>query len=430
MNHPDEIKAVLEDTIDEVAAKLRKEGKFQRDRLLPPETLIRLLLSMRGGSLQKELYDARVSASAAAFSMRRKLLDEQAMKVLFENFNERCGWTSTFQGYRIFAVDGTTVNLPRNPKSESFLKNAGHPNGLNQLHLTPLFDIASNVYRHCVIQPQNYQDEIGALLFMLARYDFNTPTLIIADRGFEAYEVIAAFQEKANAAFLIRVRQNQSAMREIQKLPQQELDRDLNFYVTTSQTNEAKASGHVIIQKRKERALVPPPPFGRKPDFSQKYQIKIRVVRFLLSTGEYETLITNLPRRITLAQIRELYHARWSIETYFRTLKYNIGLTNLHGKCDAYARQEIYSSMIMSNFTSKIVENIITLKKKENQYLYAVNMKMAVHLCREFFRTEHADGDKLLNDISRYTEPVRPGRSDARKLRAKGFVGFVYRVAA
>lgn len=169
MNHPDEIKAVLEDTIDEVAAKLRKEGKFQRDRLLPPETLIRLLLSMRGGSLQKELYDARVSASAAAFSMRRKLLDEQAMKVLFENFNERCGWTSTFQGYRIFAVDGTTVNLPRNPKSESFLKNAGHPNGLNQLHLTPLFDIASNVYRHCVIQPQNYQDEIGALLFMLAR---------------------------------------------------------------------------------------------------------------------------------------------------------------------------------------------------------------------------------------------------------------------
>lgn len=42
-NHPNEIKAAIENTIDEVAEKLRKEGKFQRMRKLPPETVIRLL---------------------------------------------------------------------------------------------------------------------------------------------------------------------------------------------------------------------------------------------------------------------------------------------------------------------------------------------------------------------------------------------------
>lgn len=31
------------------------------------------------------------------------------------------------------------------------------------------------------------------------------------------------------------------------------------------------------------------------------------------------------------AEIKELYHARWGIETAFRELKYGIGLVNLHG---------------------------------------------------------------------------------------------------
>ena len=53
---------------------------------------------------------------------------------------------------------------------------------------------------------------------------------------------------------------------------------------------------------------------------------KFRVVRFLLDTGEYETLATSLPRSITLSEIKELYHARWGIETAFRELKYGIGL--------------------------------------------------------------------------------------------------------
>lgn len=48
----------------------------------------------------------------------------------------------------------------------------------------------------------------------------------------------------------------------------------------------------------------------------------------------------------------------------------------------------------------------------------------------EDIRTPKADGDKLMENIARYTVPVRPGRQDLRDLRVKGFPGFVYRVAA
>ncbi len=52
------------------------------------------------------------------------------------------------------------------------------------------------------------------------------------------------------------------------------------------------------------------------------------------------------------------------------------------------------------------------------------------YLCKEFYRNPQETGRKLMQDISRYTEPVRPGRRDPHNIRTKSFVGFIYRVAA
>ena len=156
----------------------------------------------------------------------------------------------------------------------------------------------------------------------------------------------------------------------------------------------------------------------------------MRVVRILLDTGEYETLATSLPRSITPSEIKELYHARWGIETAFRELKYGLGLVNLHGKKDKFVRQEIFAAMTMSNFCSRIASTIVMKQKKANMYEYKVNMKMAIYLCKKFYRTENADAKQLIQDIAKYTEPIRQGRSDERNIKAKSFVGFVYRVSA
>lgn len=57
-------------------------------------------------------------------------------------------------------------------------------------------------------------------------------------------------------------------------------------------------------------------------------------------------------------------------------------------------------------------------------------MKMAIYLCRQVFRTPNADIDKLMKDIAKYLDPIRLDRRDTRNIKAKSFVGFVYRVAA
>lgn len=435
---PNVLKENLDSAIQEVVSNFKENyhinnhnSDFSRKRVLTMETVINLLLSMQGGSLKKELYDAGVSVSASAFVQQRDKIPWTVMEEIFESFNSKCKDTKTYKGYRVLAIDGTTINMARNPKSDSFVINNSTPKGYNQLHVNPLYDVLNKTYQYCVIQPQPQQDEVGALLFMMKWYEFKEKTLIVADRGYESYNIFAHIQNTPNTDFLIRVKQDRTAMREISKLPMAELDTDVSFTITTTQTKEDKENGYILLQTRKkeDRIYSSKTRAGRW-DFPSPYPMKIRVVRFKLDTGEYETLATSLPRSITLAEIKELYHARWGIETAFRELKYGIGLVNLHGKKDDFVRQEIFSAMIMSNFCSRIVNDVVVRKNDANIHEYKVNMTMAIHICRHFFRTKDADAKKLLQDIARYTEPVRPGRRDERNIKAKTFVGFIYRVSA
>lgn len=411
------------------AAQFSDGKDFSRKSVLTAETVIRLLISAEGGSLAKILHDAGIQATASALSQRRAQIPPEVFRTVFTNFNSTCADNNFFQGYRLLAVDGTAVNLPRNPKAPSFVQNDGIPKGVNQLHVTPLYNILSRTFDDLVIQPEPKKDEIGALVDMLERNTFTQKTLIIADRGFESYNLIAHCLEKENADFLIRVRQNYSAMREVAKLPMMELDCTIRPTITTTQTKEDKKNGYVFLQVPKKSKVGSKTRRGRW-DFPSPYPMKLRVCRFLLDNGEFETVATSLPRSFSLDDIRELYHLRWGIETSFRDLKYTLGLVNLHGESDAFAEQEIYASLTAFNFASRVCNEVVVRQPKNGVYAYKVNFKMAVMLCKEHLRTPNTDGETLLKEIARYTVPIRPNRQDERNLKVKGFAGFVYRVAA
>lgn len=370
---------------------------------------------MEGGSLNKELHRAGLDITASAFVQRRKQIPSELLGAVLTMFNEQNTTEKLFNGYRILAVDGTAVNMRRNPASPCFVSNESAPDGYCQMHVTPLYDVLAKSYYTYTWQPQPKQDEIGALYGLLSWYDFNVKTLVVGDRNFSSYNLYATIQDTPNADFLIRVKQGRGAMREVAKLPMTELDREISFTITTTQTQEDKENGYILVQTRKNegREYSEKTRAGRW-DFPSPYPMKLRIVRIRLNTGKYETLATSLPPSFTAEQIKELYHARWGIETAFRELKYHLGLVNLHGRSDEFVAQEIAAAMIMANFCSRIVNKVVIRQPHHSEYSYAVNLKMAVYLCKKFLRTPGADGDKLMDDISKYTEPIRPGREDAR----------------
>ena len=145
------------------AAAQRIGGKsFSRKSTLTAETVIRLLISAEGGSLAKILHDAGIQATASALSQRRAQIPPEVFRTVFTNFNSTCADNEFFCGYRLLADDGTAVNLPRNPKAPSFVQNDGIPKGVNQLHVTPLYDILNRTFADVIIQPEPKKDENGA----------------------------------------------------------------------------------------------------------------------------------------------------------------------------------------------------------------------------------------------------------------------------
>lgn len=426
---PFEVRNGLENAVKSVVNE--NTSSLHRQRKLPMEAMLRLLIGMEGGSLAKELHRAGVEVTPAAFSQRRKAISPDMCRNIFTRSNQYVekADTEAYQGHHILAIDGTAINKPRDPNAPSFVYNGGAPQGYNQLHLNPLFDVQNKIYMDAVIQPEPKADEIGALIELLRRNTFHHPTIIIADRGYESYNLLAHLQNKPNVDFLIRIKQNYSAMREVAKLPMLELDCDISFIITTTQTNEDKRMGYIHLHVPKKSK--PNSKTSRtRWDFPSPYSMKLRIVRFRLETGEFETIATSLPRTFTPEDIKNLYHLRWGIETSFRDMKYTLGLVNLHGRSDAFVEQEIWSALTMFNFTSRIVKQAVIRQPKDGVYAYRANFKMAVALCREYFNTPNASGERLLEQIIRYTIPIRPNRMDERKLRPKGFVGFTYRVAA
>ena len=73
-NIPDRVKTELNLAIAEAVRTYQNENDryFSRKRILDVETMMKLLISMQGGSLQKELHEAGISATASAFVQNRK----------------------------------------------------------------------------------------------------------------------------------------------------------------------------------------------------------------------------------------------------------------------------------------------------------------------------------------------------------------------
>lgn len=406
-------------------------SNFSRCRTLDMTTMIKLIMTMNGGSLNKELREAGIDATPSAFVQQRKKLNVSVFESILKYFNESCVDSKRFKGYEVYAIDGTCINLWRDKEADTYMKpTKATPKGYNQVHAVTLQNVFENTLKACDIRPQPQVDEIGSMLYILnaIKDKLDPKTIIIGDRGFESYNS-CAFCIENHIFFVIRVKQGINAMKAVKELPMEESDTDLAFTLTTTQKKADKENGNIFINIHKADKTYKSR--ARRWTYGDKYHMKLRAVRVRLDNGKFETLVTNLPRaEITADDIKELYRRRWMVEISYRELKYTAGLVYMHGKCRSFSEQEILSGFIMMNFVNRIINQCVIDKAEGRKLDYQINHKMAFHLCKEFFRNPFADGQSLMDELAKYIEPVRADRESERKIKGKSFKGFVYRVSA
>lgn len=183
---------------------------FSRNRKIPYEKMMLSLLTMEGTTLTNELLrqfgcDASTATSSAFVQQRKKILPI-AFEKLFQDFVSQTSQNDAYKGYRLLAVDGSDIQIPTNTDDSDSLfipKDGAKP--YNLLHLNALYNLLTHTYEDAIVFKRKEAFEKKALAEMVDRSTIDEKSIVIMDRGYESYNVMAHVQEKG-WFYLIRVK--------------------------------------------------------------------------------------------------------------------------------------------------------------------------------------------------------------------------------
>lgn len=407
------------------------ECDFTRNRKLPFPDVIMIILSMAGCPIREELldyfdYDINTATSSAFVQARSKVLPD-AFEQLLHLFNNAYPCTETYKGYRLIAVDGSDLNIPYDPQDRTTLHKNQHK-ACSLYHINAAYDILNNRYVDLIVQGNTNNYEQKAMWTMAERFP-EKKTIFIADRNYPTWNNMEHVI-RSGKYFLIRTKDIHSFNSLLRKfgLPDSEFDMDIHTTLMTNLTMSLKYPD-------KFRFLSTSSTFDFFDAENPFYDVSYRVVRFKLDgTDDYECIITNLSRNeFSVEDIKYLYGLRWQEEISFRHLKYSADLSAVHARKRSSILQEIWARAILYNFSFIIIQELAKRKagrkRKKRKYEYVINKTRAIHLIRDLLlkRKGGSSPPDLEGLISNEILPLRPGRSDPRKVRAQSVISFNYR---
>ena len=412
------------------------ETDFTRNRKWSFEDAMLSILHMGCESMNRELLryfgfgKKKDVPTVSSFIQRRNRILPEAFQFLFFQATESVCRPKTYKGFRLLACDGSDINIPHNPDDKTtYFQSATGAKGFNQLHLNALYDLLGGFYQDAIIQPARNENEYRAACEMTDRYK-GEPAIFIADRGYESFNLFAHVIEN-NQKFLVRCKDIKSSgimngLLRRRMVPESgSFDKWIELIFTRRQTAEVRQHPEIyrVLPSNTIFDYLP------KEDKVNLYKMRFRVLRFLISEGTYECIITNLPDSFPIEDIKKLYCMRWGIETSFRELKYVEGLVNIHSRKMDFILQEIWCRLTMHNLYTAILAAAACQKSSET-YVYQVNYTRAAIICKEFLFTKRGASPPDVEKLLRMEMlPVRPGRHDKRKLKSQSFRSFLYRAA-
>ena len=348
--------------------------------------------------------------AASAFSNARRKLDETIFKTLNSKiiaaYEQDLG-EQYWKGHRLFAVDGSKINLPRqllNKPYKTPSDNAYYPQGL----VSCLYQLKTRIPYDFELAP-HYNERTAALshLKKLQQHD-----LVTYDRGYFSYAMLYYHvQSGVDAVF---------------RLPQNSFKVIDEFFA--SNLIDTKVTLEIPAKRQKEIQ-------SKYPDI-RFIPLQLRLVKYTYDETTY-VLGTTLfdDNHYQINELSNLYHSRWGIEELYKISKVLIDVGDFHAQGERGVKQELYAHFVLITlnqiFASHAEENInekqttSTERLVNTQPLFKVNMKnalltMARNLEQLFLQQVSQVAytiNNMIDAISSCRQKERPGRKHERVSR-------------
>lgn len=337
---------------DFIARHRVRPQDFTRDRQLTFPLVMLFTLQKSAKSLQRHLHEFMdelaggewfESVTAGAWTHARAKLTHSA----FIELNRECvlpfiygeaqrANRKLWRGHRLLGVDSSLARLPNSPDLQKQFtavevsNNHGktgtsYPEG----RLSVVYDLLNRVGLDARLEPSS----TGEVALAIEQLTHAQPgDVLLNDRGFTGF-VYLAWHHRLG------------------------LD-----YVSRCSSGSFAAAQELFRKGRAGRSLVvelwaPPHERAQLQHLGLPVKLIVRFVSVRLSTGELEVLATSLldEQKYPTEEFLQLYHYRWSHETYYGLLKGRLELENFSGQTSEAVRQDFHSTVLLSN-----LERILT----------------------------------------------------------------------
>lgn len=376
-----------------------KAKDFSRKGKIGFENMIMLMLNFFKKSAFIEIYNffERIiktdeTISRQAFEQARMKISHTAFVELFEETVQNGLSTDDpklYQGYRLLAIDGSTLMLENSNELKAFYGASTPSKGDVFARISMLFDVLNGFIVDAGIEPFSTGERRMAISHVgkLSKLGC-TKNIIIMDRGYWSPELISSICEN-DGKFLMRVASN----------------------VSKAITGNPNNSGFFTLKYN-----------------SKSY--KLRFYKFVLDSGEVEYLVTNVDScEISDENLAELYFMRWGIETKYKEVKVYLQMENFTGKTVLSVLQDFYATVFLSNMVAfaklQSDENIAqSCKDKNLKYQYKTNTNITIGILKDRLILAIMEKNaikrlalirKIFKAISKNTTPIKPNRSAPRK---------------
>jgi len=329
----------------------------------------------------------REPIAASTFSEARKRFSPTVFKQIASATNElyedKIGDKEEYKwfGRRIFAIDGSKVNVPRdlmkveNGDYKLPCSHAFYPQGL----ISCLYQLKSRIaYDFSFVNSMNEQDEALKHIQHLKPGD-----IVVYDRGYLSYALLF-MHKKLGIDAIFRLKS--ASFKAITEFISSE-DRD-----TIKSICPTKKTFSNIKKKY---------PFIDKLEYYQ-----LRFMKYYINNDEYYIGSTILDSEISVDDFSQAYHGRWGHEEFYKSLKYHIKSIEFHGKNENFIRQEIYAGFNILAL-NRILSNSVEEKFKQNQ--------RGNNPHDPFHRERKVNFKSQLDNFYRIVEPVIAGTREKQR---------------
>jgi hypothetical protein len=262
----------------------------------------------------------------SAFCNARAKLDEKLFKVLqaeiLQHYDRPCT-DDQWKTHRIFAVDGSKMNLPRQLINYGYRipsDNAHYPQGL----LSCLYQLKAKI--PVDFDLVTHADERKVALTHLASLSEND--VVVYDRGYFSYAMLYEHKvQRIHPIFRIRTKAN----------------RAVDEFIISDETDKV-----VEIIPGKEAAI----------GLCEKYPeanckpIPLRLVKYTVAGTTYILGTTLLDQQIySIEDLSDVYHSRWGVEELYKISKQLMSIEDFHGKSERGVKQELFAHFVLITLT-------------------------------------------------------------------------------